>query len=183
MSKYETIPTAIGQAKELNGVISGDRTALKWMAVGSGDADPDGDQTALQAEEARVQISRIAQSASDPNVIEVDAIFPTESGGYTIREGGVFDADGTLIYVARLPTTVKPSVSSGAASEQFVRMLIAPVSSANVTLLIDPHVVTASRQYVDERLQPTELIGSTALIRSLRNQIKFEIERPVPRLN
>lgn len=183
MTKYETIPTAVGQAKELNGVLTGARTALKWIAVGSGEAAPDRDQTALQSEEARVQISRIAISASDPNVVEVDALFPSSSGGYTIREGGVFDADGTLIYVARLPTTVKPSVASGAASEQFVRMLIAPIASANVTLLIDPNVATASRQFVDERLQPTEVIGATAMIRALRNQISIESARPLRRLN
>ena len=76
-------------------------------------------------------------------------LIPEEEGDFTIREVGLFAADGTLIAVGNLPDNYKPRANSGTASQQIVRMVIQVDNTGAVALKIDPAVVLATREFVE----------------------------------
>ncbi len=73
-------------------------------------------------------------------------------GGRWIREIGLFDADGDLVAVANCAPSFKPLLAQGTGKTQVIRMNFIVVNTAQIVLKIDPAVVLASRQYVDDSL-------------------------------
>ncbi|MDK6765120.1 phage tail protein, partial [Klebsiella aerogenes] len=60
--------------------------------------------------------------------------------------------DGVLIAVANCPETYKPKLAEGSGRTQTIRMILIVSSTTAITLKIDPSVVLATRQYVDEQV-------------------------------
>ena len=60
--------------------------------------------------------------------------------------------DGTLFAVGNTPLTEKPDISSGAATDLLVRLIIRVLDAATVSIEIDPAQVLATREYVDRKL-------------------------------
>jgi phage-related tail fiber protein len=81
-----------------------------------------------------------------------ELVIPSEEGGWTIREAGVFDAAGDLFAVGNLPETYKPQIAEGSAAELRVRLIMEVSNTAAVELKVDPTVVLASRGYVDAQV-------------------------------
>ena len=57
-----------------------------------------------------------------------------------------------MIAVANCAETYKPQLQEGSGRVQIVRMILIVSSTAAVTLKIDPSVVLATRQYVDDQI-------------------------------
>ncbi|WP_067096199.1 phage tail protein [Marinomonas atlantica] len=134
--------TLIGQTK-LAGSVASDPLELYEVAVGSGVVVFDENTSAMTAlvnEEARFVIPSggIATHESNENWIGVTVVIPLDSGGYTIREIGVFDNDGDLIAIGSFPETEKPAVTDPDAREIEVTMWINVGADANVSIVIDP---------------------------------------------
>lgn len=55
------------------------------------------------------------------------------------------DDDGTLFAVGNTPLTEKPDISSGAATDLLVRLIIRVLDAATVSIEIDPAQVLATR--------------------------------------
>ena len=84
--------------------------------------------------------------------IIAEQIIPENEGGFWIREIGLYDTDGILIAVANCPETYKPQLQEGSGRTQTIRMILIVSSTSAITLKIDPSVVLATRQYVDDKV-------------------------------
>jgi hypothetical protein len=154
MSFY-TILTAAGKAKLANAQALGTVVNLTQMAVGDSNGvyhEPTEALTALVHETWRGTINRIITDTSNPNWIIIEVVIPTNAGGFTVREAGVFDEDGDMIAVGKYPETYKPTLDEGAGKDLYVRMILEVTNASTVTLKIDPAVVLASRAYVDQEI-------------------------------
>ena len=123
------------------------------MAVGDGGGvlpTPDASQTKLIGEKRRAALNSLSIDAANSSQIIAEQIIPENEGGFWIREIGLFDADGVMIAVANCAETYKPQLQEGSGRTQTVRMIIIVNSTSAVTLKIDPSVVLATRQYVDD---------------------------------
>ena len=83
----------------------------------------------------------------------MELVIPSEIGGFIIREFGVYSIPTAIfspLGISRV--TDKPTFEQGSGKEIIIRIRMQISSQANVTLLIDPAVVMASRQYVDTEL-------------------------------
>lgn len=152
---YFLLPTAIGEAKLANAQALGIPLKLAAMAVGDGNGVlpvPSRDRTALVNEKRRAAINSIVQNPSNPSQFIAEQIIPENEGGWWIREGGLFDIDGDLIYYANIPETYKPLLAEGSGRNQVVRLVGAMTGSATVELKVDPSIVLATRDYVDTQL-------------------------------
>lgn len=156
MANYYTIITNIGKAKMANAQVLGRKLDLKYVAIGDGQANPKETQTVLQNEVWRGQISAMDIDPNNPNWIVVEAIIPSDVGGFTVREVGLVDVDGDLIAVGKYPETYKPELSEGSAKDLYLRTVIEVTNAESVQLKIDPAVVIASRKYVDDKIIPVE---------------------------
>ncbi|MBX7277954.1 phage tail protein [Pseudomonas sp. ERGC3:05] len=152
-SQFFAILTAVGEAKQANA----DALGIPWKLteLGVGDANgtdpiPDRAQTKLINERRRRPLNKLSVDAANPNIIVAEQIIPADEGGWWIREIGLYDSDGALVAVANCAPSYKPLMSQGSGRTQVVRMNFIVSSAANVVLKIDPAVVLATRQYVDE---------------------------------
>ena len=151
-TKYFALLTNQGAAKLANAAALGTKVNITSMCVGDGGGTlpaPDPAQTKLIGEKRRAQLNSLTIDAANNSQIIAEQIIPESEGGFWIREIGLYDADGVLIAVANCPETYKPQLAEGSGRTQTVRMILIVNSTSAVTLKIDPAVVLATRQYVD----------------------------------
>ncbi|WP_186473975.1 phage tail protein [Psychrobacter sp. KCTC 72983] len=84
---------------------------------------------------------------------EIVCIVPPNQGGWTIRELGLIDSDGDLIWVGQLPEVQKPAANSTAAVDYRIKAVIS-IDNPDVSLVIDANVVTATRQWSSDTFVP-----------------------------
>lgn len=155
MSAYYTLLTKIGLAKLTNAQSSGSVVQWSQMAVGDGNGTsvtPTETQTALVHETFRASINRLSVDDTNPNYLIAELVIPATTGGFTIREIGIFDTEGNLVAVANSPENYKPVLSEGSATDLVVRVIVMLSNTAAVQLKIDPSVVLATRKYVDDSI-------------------------------
>jgi hypothetical protein len=103
----------------------------------------------LVSERRRAPLNSFSVDPNNANVLIAEQVIPETAGGWWIREMGLFDEDGDLIFVCNTPPTYKPQLAEGSGRTQVVRMAAIVSDTASVTLKVDPSVVLATREYVD----------------------------------
>lgn len=155
MANYFALLTNQGAAKLANAAALGIPLKLTAMAVGDGNGQavtPNPAATKLVNEKRRAQLNALFADPLNASQLVAEQIIPETVGGWWIRELGLYDEAGTLIAVANCPDTYKPLLSEGSGRTQVIRMVLIVSSTSAVELKIDPAVVLATRQYVDEAL-------------------------------
>lgn len=154
-SQFFAILTNVGMAKQANA----DALGLPWKFtdMGVGDANntdpiPSATQTQLINEWRRRPLNQVRVDPVNPAVIIAEQIIPADEGGRWIREIALYDADGDMVAVANCAPSFKPVLSQGSGRTQVVRMNFIVSSTGNITLKIDPSVVLATREYVDNKI-------------------------------
>ncbi|VAC68462.1 phage tail collar domain-containing protein [Enterobacter cloacae] len=154
-AKFFALLTNVGAAKLSNMAALGEKLEITSLAVGDGGGvspTPSQAQTKLINERRRAPLNSLSVDDKNDSQIIAEQIIPESAGGWWIRKIGLFDADGDLIAIANCPETYKATTEEGSGRTQVIRMLLAVSSTDAVTLKIDPSVVLATRQYVDEAL-------------------------------
>jgi len=159
---YKTIITNIGKAAITEALSNETDIKLVKMAVGSGEIEPTADMTALSEEKYRSNLNLLAKDTNNPNQIIAELIIPLETEAFVIREAGVFlqkDIEGSeekeyeLFAIANLPITEKPKITDGSAKQLTIRLVLAVENSTPVVLIIDPNAATATRDYVNGKIE------------------------------
>jgi len=154
--QFYTILTAIGKAKIANSAALGEKVELTHLALGDGGGsyyNPTEDQTALRNEVWRGNISSVEVDADNPNWIKIQTIVLSQHGGFTIREAGVFDADGDLIAIGKYPETYKPVLADGSIKDLVVRMILEVSNTSSMQLKVDLAVILATKKDVDDAVK------------------------------
>lgn len=148
---FFTLLTTVGQAKIANAIALGQQIQLTEMALGDGNGNPTNpvqSQTGLVRQVYRAQLNQLSTDPANPNYVIAELVVPSEAGGWTVREVGLYDVDGNLIAVGNFPETYKPVLAEGASRDLVVRIIIEVSNASVVQLKIDPSIVLASRQWV-----------------------------------
>ncbi|MCO7254762.1 phage tail protein [Dickeya oryzae] len=166
-AKYIALLTQVGAAKLANATALGKILNITHMGVGDGGGNlttPNLAQTALINEKRRAELTTLNVDPANSNQIIAEQIIPENEGGFWLREIGLYDADGDLIAVANCPETYKPQMQEGSGRVQTVRMILAVSQTDAVSLKIDPAVVLASRQYVDDKALSSQTYTDTKVM-------------------
>ena len=139
MSEYYFLITDAGKALEVAAHASGEPVMLTEFAVGDGNGEPvtpDTTQTVLMNEVYRDVLSSLKVNPSDSTVLEAECVIPSSSGGYTIREVGIFADDGTLYAIGNYPDQEKPAPDSGFAAslDIFAELAVSDTSDIKLTV-------------------------------------------------
>lgn len=154
-TKYYALLTNVGAAKLANATALGEQVEITQMAVGDGNGalpTPNPAQTALVHELRRAPLNTLTIDPVNTNQIIAEQVIPEDVGGWWIREIGLYDSDGDLIAIANCAETYKPLLQEGSGRVQVIRVILIVSSTQAVTLKIDPSVVLATRQYVDDQI-------------------------------
>ncbi|MCA6999169.1 phage tail-collar fiber domain-containing protein [Dickeya solani] len=165
-TKYFALLTNTGAAKLANATALGSHLAITQMAVGDGGGSlptPTPAQTKLVNEKRRAALNALSIDPQNTNQIMAEQVIPENEGGWWIREIGLYDSDGDLIAVANCAETYKPQLQEGSGRVQTVRMILIVSTTEAITLKIDPAVVLATRQYVDDSAIKVKAYADTQL--------------------
>lgn len=142
--------TAVGLAA-LAAAQVGDPVVLGEMRLGDAGGvayEPDGSETALVNEVTASDVESVVVDPANAQQLLITAVFPLDPGGFTVREVGVFTAAGDLFAVANLPDLEKPDPDDGAGVEMVIILTVAFSGDPEVTVLVDPSVALATREWV-----------------------------------
>ncbi|WP_460139666.1 phage tail-collar fiber domain-containing protein [Pseudomonas sp. S2_E01] len=147
--------TTQGAAKKTNCDALGIPWEPRYMLIGDAngaDPVPSPTQTKLVNQVYRAQLNQLRVSPTDANILIAELVLPPDVGGWWIRELALEDKDGVFCAVANAAPSYKPLLAQGSGRNQVVRMHIITSGTSNIQLKIDPSVVLATRQYVDETI-------------------------------
>ncbi|MCH4239476.1 MAG: phage tail protein [Oscillospiraceae bacterium] len=169
MAKYYSIMTNVGLAATANAAVLGKKVNLTTFAVGDGGGafySPVPTMTALKGQKWSGTISGYNVSTDSPNLISVTGLIPSDVGGWTIREIGVFDDQERLIAIANYPDTEKISRDDGVSTEIQVGIELLLSNASSVTISVDPTMILATKAEVNavkEKALTSGKLGSTLL--------------------
>lgn len=149
---YFALLTAVGEAKLANAVALNTPLQISRMAVGDGNGAlpvPTRERTALVNEQYRADLNELKIDPANPSQIIAELVIPETTGGWWMRELGLYDADGDLVAYANCPPSYKPLMAEGSGRVQLLRMVLIVSSTAAVQLKTDPTVVLATRAFVE----------------------------------
>lgn len=154
---YFSLVTTTGKIKLAESVAGGDAVVITHFAIGDGngaETNPTAAATALVREVWRTPVESVVTDPDNPSAILVTAIIPTNAGGWWMREFGIFDQAGSMIAVAKPVSQYKPTALEGQLEDIRYEFQIIIGENANVTLLVDPSLVFATRAWVENRKVP-----------------------------
>ncbi|HDC4459049.1 TPA: tail fiber protein [Enterobacter asburiae] len=158
--KYKTVITKAGAIKLAAATVpNGKKVNFTAMAIGDGGGtlpEPDASQTKLVNEVWRHTLNKISLDNKHQNYVIAELLIPPETGGFWMREMGLYDDTGTLIAVGNMAESYKPELAEGSGRAQTVRMVIMVSDIESVELTIDTSTVMATQDYVDDRLAEHE---------------------------
>ncbi|MGX5029472.1 phage tail-collar fiber domain-containing protein [Enterobacter asburiae] len=158
--KYKTVITKAGAIKLAAATVpNGKKVNFTAMAIGDGGGtlpEPDASQTKLVNEVWRHTLNKISLDNKHQNYVIAELLIPPETGGFWMREMGLYDDTGTLIAVGNMAESYKPELAEGSGRAQTVRMVIMVSDIESVELTIDTSTVMATQDYVDNKLAEHE---------------------------
>lgn len=147
---YQLLLTTLGQQKLAAAASAGAQPVrITEFAVGQGvnvDFSKRLDQQVLVSKRYQGDVESVASTAVTGQY-EITCIVPQDQGGWAIREIGLIDSAGDLIWVGQVPEVQKPVASSTAAVDYRIKAVIS-IDNPNVNLVIDANVVTATQAWV-----------------------------------
>lgn len=154
--KYFTVLTDVGKQKLAEAIAN--ETALDFTEMAVGDSngtsyEPTSDMTALKHVTYRAAIGSMKINAEDKNIMEFEFVVPASTGGFYVREAGLYSSDGTLIAISRLPEQYKADMAEGAGSSMTVRILVAISSDAQIYITVPASNTYATQTYVVEEFK------------------------------
>lgn len=150
--QYYSLFTKQGLTLLTEAINNGTKLGISHMAFGDGGGslpEPNDEFTHLVNEVYRMPINSLAPDPNNANWLRAEAVIPSAVGGFNIRELGLY-AGNVLVAYSNYPPTTKPAPGDGAAQIKSFRMILQIDNVANFELVIDPDVVLATIQSVNE---------------------------------
>lgn len=180
---FYTMLTNAGKAKIANATILNTKVNFSKIAVGDSNGsyyNPTEVQTSLVHEVWQGSVGNIRIDEHNSNWIVVESIIPPTTGGFMIREVGLFDDEGDLLVIAKYPETYKPTANDGTVKELIVKVVLEVANTSVVTLKIDPTVIVATKQdIIDMGNKKANLIHNHNDLYHTKNEISTLLDNKV----
>lgn len=179
--KYKTIHTLYALNKIAAAEASRIQINLPEMAIGDGNGneiDPVDTQTTLVRERYRGTVNRVFSDHDDPTHFTAELVIPASMGGFTMREVGVFDSDGSLFVVGNLPEAYIPTSSEGAYSDTVIRVEFICSNASLITLQVDPNIAVATQNWITNNVTAAFLLpgGTTHQVLRKKSNANGDLE-------
>lgn len=159
MSIYYTLLTNAGASAMAYAAAHATAVDLAQVALGDGNGSLPAHTPASEAlanEVYRANINSITQDPNNAAWYIVELVVPPEVGDFWIREFRIDDAAGNPIYIGVTAPEFKPILASGMTRDSIYRLIVETSNAATITLTVDPSIVMATHQYVDNGISAHE---------------------------
>lgn len=159
---YFTYMTPAGSAEFVSAMAESRPVDFSHLAVGDGGGSfvvPYDGMAGLVNEVHRVAISSLTPHPDNPAWLIIEAILPVDIGGFTIREIAAIGGAGqdVVMAVGNFPVTFKPLPDKNAGRDIVIEMIVYVGNAANVRLIVDPSVSSATNQSVANAISAHKL--------------------------
>ena len=162
---YRATLTNVGAALVADAIASGATLTWAKMALGDGNGSAvtvDPSRTSLVNEQYRAPLNDLGRDSANPNTIVGTLVVPPETGGWTIREFGIYDNASRLVAYGETPEIEKPASSAGTGINLRLRFKLVVSADANITLDPDSNEAYATIEYVkDNAVKSLSVSGRT----------------------
>lgn len=148
--EFYTLLTNVGIAKFIAARASGNGVNLKTFKLSSKIIVPSESMNALEEVVYESLINSKYVDKENTHYVHLECVVPSSVGGFEINSIGIYDEAGDLIAVGNLPSTYKPLLEQGSAKELLIKVTMELKNASEVILELDPSVILASRDYVNE---------------------------------
>ena len=148
--EFYTLLTNVGIAKFIAARASGNGVNLKNFKLSSKVIVPSESMNALEEVVYESLINSKYVDKENTHYVHLECVVPSSVGGFEINSIGIYDEAGDLIAVGNLPSTYKPLLEQGSAKELLIKVTMELKNASEVILELDPSVILASRDYVNE---------------------------------
>lgn len=145
---YFAIPTLAGQAALAAALNDEGDIVIAEMVVGDGNGNT---TTPLETQTQLVNLVTtvpITSAVRDGNKVTFDAEIDENTGGWTIREAGLLDEDGVLLFVCSVPATLKLTTAENAFDVLTLGMTVVISDTANVILQPPPESLVSIAEMI-----------------------------------
>lgn len=148
--EFYTLLTNVGIAKFIAARASGNGVNLKTFKLSSKVIVPSEGMNALEEVVYESLINSKYVDKENTHYVHLECVVPSSVGGFEINAIGIYDEAGDLLAVGNLPSTYKPLLEQGSAKELLIKVTMELKNASEVILELDPSVILASRDYVNE---------------------------------
>ena len=155
MANYYVLLTDHGRSFIANAQ-AGTQLALTHVVLGDANDQPylpDSrlNKTTLLNQRAKLPVASV--NIINATTAEVTTIVPSNVGGFNLHEVGITDSSGKLVYVGNFHGGYRPTLTEGAGGDMELIFTIKAANLATVVIEADGNVVSATREWVDQRFQ------------------------------
>lgn len=154
--EYYTLLTNVGIAKFVAARASNTGVNLRSFKLSSKVIVPTQEMSVLEEVVYEGSITNKFVESNNPNHVIIECHIPSNVGGFEVNAIGIYDEEGDLIAIGNTPRTYKPLLSEGSAKELMIKVIMEVSNASEVILKLDPSVIIASRDYVDEAEEKLE---------------------------
>lgn len=182
---FTNILTKIGQQKKAQAEANNTGLNITSFKIGDGNGayyQPNENQTALVNVKysgnfvAGTQ-SQILINPLNLNEVLYKCFIPADVGGFTIRELGLFDMDGNLILICKLPAQDKFALSSGLYQPlTFTPKIIYTNPQINAVLTPSSQIMPTTSQVINMITEYAPQVDLTAIYESLAQKADTDLE-------
>lgn len=155
MPEYYNVTTNLGDAEIANAIATNTKLNITHIAFGDGNGSvptPNKARTSLVREVHRQAVNKYTQHPTITKWLTVEAIIPSNIGGFWIREIGVI-ADNVLISHGSHAPFFKVADTEGV-SEYRLKFTIDIQDASIVQLTLDESLIYATQAWIDENYIP-----------------------------
>ncbi len=135
---FFAIPTLAGQAAIAAAIAGTAPLSLAEIVVGDGNgADVVPIETMVSLVNPRATVA-VQSATRTGNFVDVLGLIDNATGGWDIREAGILDGAGQLLFVASVARTFKSTVSLGVDDQLTIGMRLVVSDTAAITVVLAP---------------------------------------------
>lgn len=153
--EYGTIVTAIGLVKLTNAALLNEPLTLSKVKFGDSlgsEYTPDENCTDLKNVVHESNVIAYKENKGGDHWVTIESSIAYKFGPFWVRELGIYDTDGDLIFIEAVAPRFKPDSNGNSSVDMSFSTTVDIINNDSVDFIIDPHVAIATVKYVNDVL-------------------------------
>ncbi|AUR88219.1 hypothetical protein NVP1111B_25 [Vibrio phage 1.111.B._10N.286.45.E6] len=154
MSKiiYGTIATAVGLRKLNTASLAGSKVEITKVKYGDSSGieyQPTGDELDIKNTVYESKVNSVNVDDLNPNWVNIESVIPSNIGGFWVREMGLYDESGDMIFITAVSPREKP-VGQPQSIDMSFDIIVETINPDTLKVFFDPNKAIASQSFVEK---------------------------------